>query len=89
MAEDIVELCDRCLGTGHKIDQVALGATYRAKRKKLGYSLTRVARAMGVDIATLSTLEAGKRHWTSYYAIRFEQGLRILEDQKVERKKAA
>lgn len=72
------EICDKCLGTGHVIDSVELGAAYRAKRKKLKLSLSKVAKAMDIDTATLCVLEQGKRNWSSYYAIRFEQALNIL-----------
>lgn len=82
-----VEICDKCLGTGHQIDQVELGKAYKAKRLKLGLTAVSVADAMDIDTATLSVLEAGKRKWTSYYAIRFEQALNILEGKT--RKKAA
>ena len=76
------EICDKCLGTGHVIDPVELGKAYRAKRVKLGLSLTKVAKAMEIDTATLCVLEQGKRNWSSYYAIRFEQALNLLRKDK-------
>lgn len=78
------EICDKCLGSGFQIDPVEMGKAYKAKRTKLGYSLVTVARAMDIDTATLSTLESGKRNWSSYYAIRFEQALNILGKSRKE-----
>jgi DNA-binding XRE family transcriptional regulator len=77
-----VEICDKCLGTGHPVDNVALGAQYRAKRKKLGVTMGKVAKIMNIDSATLCMLEQGKRNWTAYYAIRFEQALNILGNSR-------
>jgi len=71
-------ICEKCLGTGHKVDSVALGKFYKAKRQKLKYTQAEVAEAMGIDKSTLCFLEQGKRLWSSYYAIRFEQALNLL-----------
>ena len=76
------EICDKCLGTGHVLDPVQIGQAYRAKRLKLGLSASKVAKAMEIDNATLCVLEQGKRNWSSYYAIRFEQALNFLTSNK-------
>ena len=76
------EICDKCLGTGKVLDPVQVGAAYKAKRVRLGISLTKVAQAMDIDTATLCRLEQGGRSWSSYYAIRFEQALNILRKCK-------
>lgn len=55
--------CRRCDGTGREADWLAIGATMRARREKLGLSLRGVCRAVGLTPAYLSDMERGRRAW--------------------------
>lgn len=55
--------CERCCGTGNKLDSPAVGRKVRAERKGLGLSMAEFGRLMFVSEAYLCDLELGKREW--------------------------
>ena len=67
--------CAKCLGTGLRQDQRALGADCWRLRDKRGLSLAETARRMGIDASYLSYLEAGKRDWSPDLIARLETAL--------------
>jgi DNA-binding XRE family transcriptional regulator len=72
-----LEICEKCLGTGHPVDSVLMGEEYKRMRQKAHLTQSRMAELMDIDKSTLCYLEQGKRKWTYYYAVRFNQALAL------------
>lgn len=61
-----------------EINHAECGKLIRAKREKLGMSLRRLAKEMGVTAPFLSDLELGRRNWK---VERFNKAVEVLESK--------
>lgn len=57
--------CRHCNGSGEEVDQAAIGAQMRARRKAAGISLREIARRLGITASYLADMEKGARNWTA------------------------
>jgi predicted transcriptional regulator len=56
--------CDRCGGTGRKVQQIKLGHRLRGVRLSASKTQLEVANALQISTAFLYDLEFGRRHWS-------------------------
>lgn len=56
--------CKHCKGSGHTIDNRAMGEDFRKRREELGLTQAQVAKALRISPPYVLRLEKGQRTWS-------------------------